>query len=72
MFDRVSRKPFYNAGTGDFIAGLATIDAVRTLYLAPTGGSITLSIPAETPQGYIAALQRNNPNWTISIQYRES
>lgn len=72
MYDTVTATPFYNSGTGAFIAGLATIDDVRTLYLAPTGGSITLSVPAETPQGYIAALQRNNPNWTISIQYRKS
>lgn len=54
MLDTVTRKPFYNSGTGQFIAGVGTVAQLATLLrrLPATGGELTLSLPAEakTPE----------------------
>lgn len=45
MFDTVTRRPFYNQGTGEFIAGMTAKQARHLAYLPATGGSLTISLP---------------------------
>jgi len=77
MFDKVSRKPFYNAGTGSFIVGM-TLEQARNLRKLPaTGGTLTVSLPWEAQlvqhnADVESALQTaKNNGWTITVQYRE-
>ena len=70
MYNKVDGTMQANAGTGAFIAGLATVDAVRTLWLPETGGELTVSVPADTPDSAVEQLRKNNPSWQIAIQYR--
>lgn len=47
MFDLVTKKPFYNAGTGsDFIAGFTMAQALNLAYL-PANTTLTVSLPWE-------------------------
>ena len=70
MYNRVDGTVKENAGSGAFIAGLATVDDVRTLWLPETSGELTVSVPADTPDSAVEQLRKNNPNWQIAIQYR--
>lgn len=73
MYDKVSKKFFENAGTGQFRVGLASKEAVRNLYLTPDvqeGITIDLSVPAGTTEEDTNTLKANNPNYTFNIQYR--
>lgn len=71
MYNKVDGTLHENAGTGAFIAGLATVDDVRELWLPETGGPLTLSVPGDTPDSAVAQLRKNNPTWQIAIQYRQ-
>ena len=71
MYDTVSGKTFYNAGTGQFTAGLTTVEDVRTLHLPNEGGSLTVSVPATTTEADLTVMHTNNPNWTLTIQIRD-
>lgn len=76
MFDRVSKQPFRNAGTGSFIAGVGTVAQLATLLrnLPATGGALTLSLPAEANTPEVAeALQacHDTKGWTLTVhEYR--
>lgn len=71
MYNRVDGIVKENAGSGAFIAGLATVDDVRSLWLPETGGPLTVSVPADTPDSAVEQLRKNNPTWQIAIQYRQ-
>jgi hypothetical protein len=66
MFDLVSKKPYYDAGTSGvpFIVGL-TKEQAETLVLGDKASGITIAVPKGTDT---ATLQANNPNITITIQ----
>lgn len=77
LFDKVSKTPFYNSGTGSFIAGFETVEAARRLAKLPKveSGELTVSLPAEArdaasmvPTAISIAVSRG---WTIIEQYRE-
>lgn len=76
MFDLVTRKPFLNAGTGSFIAGVGTVAQLTTLLrnLPATGGTLTLSLPAEANTPEVAEqLQacHDTKGWTLTVhEYR--
>lgn len=79
MFDLVTRKSFYNQGTGEFIAGLTMGQARNLAYLpAPTTiNTLTISLPKEARlvlynqevNAAIAAAEAKG--WTINVQYRD-
>lgn len=75
MFDTVSRKSFYNAGTGaDFRAGL-TLDQVRRLELPPTGGALTLVVQNETfydPLALEVLSRAEADGWNLTVLPQES
>lgn len=79
MYDLVTRKPFKNAGTGQFVAGVKDSAQLRTvLRKLPdrTGqdmGTLTLSIPAEANTPEMQALldtTETQKNWELTIQVR--
>ena len=70
MYNKVDGTLKENAGSGSFIAGLATVDDVLNLWLPETGGELTISVPADTPDSAVDQLRTNNPTWQIAIQYR--
>lgn len=77
MYDIVTNKPFYNkSGKGAFIAGVGTVEKLTALLyrLPATGGTLTLSLPAEanTPE-MAAAMQAcyDTKGWTLTVrEYR--
>ena len=74
MFDKVSRKPFYNAGTGSFIVGFTLAQARNLRKLPATGGTLTISLPweAQWDTGVQSALSiAATRGWTITVQYRD-
>lgn len=83
MYDKVTQQPFYNSGTGSFIAGFNTAEQSRKLATLPdvtaetdeTKKSLTVSLPWEAQLVSTivpAALQiAANRGWTITVQYRE-
>ena len=76
MFDRVSKQPFRNSGSGSFIAGVGTVAQLTTLLrrLPATGGALTLSLPAEANTPEVAEqLQacHDTKGWTLTVhEYR--
>ena len=76
MFDLVSQQSFRNAGTGAFIAGVGTVAQLTALLrnLRATGGTLTLSLPAEANTPEVAeALQacHDTKGWTLTVhEYR--
>ena len=79
MFDTVSKQPFYNQGTGEFIAGLTMGQARNLAYLpAPTTiNALTISLPkdatiAQYNQEVNAAIAAADAKgWSIDVQYRD-
>lgn len=75
MFDTVSKQAFYNAGTGDFIAGIDATAQIKTLLrnLPDLTGQeaktlqirLADSIRTEELEAYITN-EGNNKNWLIS------
>lgn len=78
MYDTVTRKPFYNVGTGDFIAGLTMKQAKKLSNLPATSGSLTISLPKEArliqhnSEVETALNDAATKGWNISVQYREA
>lgn len=80
MFDLVTKQPFYNSGTGQFIAGLTMKQALNLAKLpAPSdNNSLTISLPKEATlvqhnQEVNAALEAAaEKGWNIPVQYREA
>lgn len=76
MFDRVSKQSFINSGSGSFIAGVGTVAQLTGLLrnLPASGGTLTLSLPAEANTPEMAeALQacHDTKGWTITVhEYR--
>ena len=79
MFDLVTKKPFYNKGWDDFIAGLTMKQALNLAKL-PTPSSnnkLTISLPKEATlvqhnQQVEAALNAAaEKGWNIPVQYRD-
>ena len=76
MFDRVSLQPYRNLGTGAFIAGVGTVAQLTALLrrLPSTGGTLTLSLPAEANTPDVAdKLQacHDTKGWTLTVhEYR--
>ena len=79
MFDLVSKQPFHNAGSGQFIAGL-TMGQARNLASLPvptTSNTLTISLPKEATlvlynqdvNAAIAAAEAKG--WGIDVQYRD-
>ena len=76
MYDKVSRKCFYNKGTGSFIAGMTMGQLPALLHLPRvTSGELTLSLPWEAQliaSGAPAILEEvKNRGWTLIVQYAE-
>lgn len=75
MFDKVTRKPFYNKGKGSFIVGI-TIEQARKLSKLPkTGGTLKVSLPSNylEDEGVVNALSKAQENgWVITIQTYEA
>lgn len=83
LYDRITKQPFYNSGTGSFIAGFDTAKQSLKLATLPdvtaetdtTKKFLTVSLPWEAQlasTGVPAALQvAAARGWTITVQYRE-
>ena len=71
MYDLVSKKAYRSVTSTPFIAGLADSVDLSKFVLPSAGGTITLSVAADASEEDIAALEANNPNWQIAIQYRQ-
>ena len=74
MFDTVTRKPFYNKGTGAFIVGLDMKQARKLGKLPSSGGTLTVSLPWEAlddARVQDALATAAEKGWTIVEQYRE-
>lgn len=75
MFDTVTRKPFYNDGTGSFIVGLTLSQARKLGKLPSTGGELTISLPSnwQEDEGVITALATAEGNgWVLTYQTYEA
>ncbi len=78
MYDKVSKQPFQNSGSGTFIAGFTMSQAAKLGKLPATGGSLTISLPKEARlvqhnQRVESALATaTEKGWNISVQYREA
>ena len=76
MFDRVSKQSFGNSGSGSFIAGVGIVAQLTALLsrLPATGGTLTLSLPAEANTPEVSdAMQacHDSKGWTITVhEYR--
>lgn len=72
MFDRVSKQPFRNAGSGQFIAGLTLQQAAQLGRKLPsTGGTLTVSLPEgyEQSERIVESLtQAESKGWVLTIQ----
>lgn len=74
MFDTVTRKPFYNQGTGEFIAGMTAKQARHLAYLPATGGSLTVSLPlaaAFDEKVQNALTTASEKNWVFTFYWTE-
>lgn len=76
MYDRVTQTLFKSARGGNFVAGVGTVAQLTNLLrnLPATGGTLTLSLPAEATTPEVAeALQacHDSKGWTITVhEYR--
>ena len=71
MFDKVSKQPFYNSGSGAFIVGMTLAQARKLGKLPATGGTLTVSLPTgyEYDEGVVNALETARANgWTLTVQ----
>lgn len=76
MFDLVSKQPFRNAGSGQFVAGVGTVAQLTALLrnLPASGGTLTLSLPAEANTPEVADMLQachDTKGWTLTVhEYR--
>lgn len=72
MFDLVSKQPFRNSGTGQFIVGLTLSQAAQLGSKLPsTGGNLTISLPEgyEQNERIVESLtQAESKGWVLTIQ----
>ena len=77
MFDKVTKQPFYNSGTGSFIVGMTMKQARKLGNLPKTGGELTVSLPWEAQlvqhNGQVeqALETARGKGWLLKVQYRE-
>jgi len=75
MFDKVSKQPFYNSGTGSFIVGMNMAQARKLGKLPAGGGTLTVSLPSNylEDEGVVNALATaQERGWVITIQTYEA
>lgn len=71
-----ARTPYYNSGSGAFIAGVDTVAQLATLLkrLPATSGSLSLSLPAEANTPEVADMLQqchDTKGWTLTVyEYR--
>jgi len=71
MYDKVTRKPFCNSGSGSFIVGMTLEQAQNLGKLPAGGGTLTVSLPSNylEDEGVVNALETARTNgWTLTIQ----
>lgn len=78
LYDKITKKPFYNSGTGQFIVGMTLKQARKLSKLPSTGGSLTVSLPWEAQlvqhngevESALGTAQGNG--WLVGVQYRDA
>ena len=76
MYDRVTKQPFYNNGTGQFIVGMTLEQARKLSKLPSAGGTLTVSLPWEAQlvqhngQVETALETARGKGWLLKVQYR--
>lgn len=76
MFDLVSKQPFKNVGSGQFVAGIGTVAQLTILLrnLPATGGALTISLPAEANTPEVADMLQachDTQGWALTVhEYR--
>lgn len=75
MYDKLTKTPFYNSGSGQFVVGMNMKQAQKLSTLPAGVGTLTVSLPwdaqfADTsvPDALQTAADKG---WTITVQYRE-
>lgn len=76
MYDGVTKKPFYNGGTGAFVVGLTASQALNLADLPEKTASLTISLPASIVSGstitdaqVASAIETaRSKGWTITVQ----
>lgn len=70
LYDKITKKPFYNSGTGSFIVGM-TLEQARKLGKLPAGGgTLTVSLPSNylEDDGVTSAIAAaNKKGWNITV-----
>lgn len=75
MFDKVSKQPFYNKGTGAFIVGLTLAQARKLGKLPAGGGTLTVSLPSNWQEDegvQNAKSEAEAKGWQIKVQTNEA
>lgn len=75
MYDRVSKQPFYNKGTGSFIVGMTMEQARKLSKLPATGGTLTVSLPSnwQEDEGVLnARAEAEAKGWQITVKTYEA
>ena len=75
MYDKATKQPFYNSGTGSFIAGFTIPQARKLGKLPATGGTLTISLPSnwQEDEGVVNALATAEANgWVLTYQTYEA
>ena len=76
LYDKITKKPFYNSGSGQFIVGMNMKQARKLGKLPATGGgTLTVSLPSNytEDEGVVNALATAQENgWVITIQTYEA
>ena len=76
FFEKVTKQPLYNSGSGQFVVGVNLKQSLKLRKLPAGGGSLTVSLPGEanlSVTGVPDALQAAaDKGWTVTVQYRET
>ena len=75
MFDKVSKNPFYNSGTGEFVVGMTLAQARKLGKLPAGGGTLTVSLPSnygEDESFANAKAEAEAKGWEITIRIYEA
>lgn len=75
MFDKVSKQPFYNSGTGAFIVGLTLAQARKLGKLPAGGGTLTVSLPSNWQEDegvQNAKSEADAKGWQITVRTYEA
>lgn len=75
MYDNVSKQPFYNSGSGQFVVGMNMKQALNLSKLPAGGGTLTVSLPTgyDADSAVVTALETARANgWTLTVQTYEA